>query len=328
MKHIAKPLGVLLSVLLALSVFAAAAFAADAPAGTVTFSMVDFGDRTYLSDLYEDEICHPEPYGVILPATEVAFYEGETLADVAERWLTEAGVPHTASSQYGWALSTVDFTAADGTEVTGFGGGSITPDDDYLTPFSGWMVAVNNCFGSGLSYYPADDGDVVEFEYTCEMGADIRGDFYRPSAAVTDLKVEGGTLTPAFDAATKAYTLKVAFDTASVKVAAALENRNATTTYTADGTEYKYLRAIPVENGTVITVKTEAVRYDNTTWEVLETLTDEYTITVEKEAAPEEPAAEEPEEELSFWARVKAFFARIGDWFKALFEKIRAFFVR
>ena len=318
MQHLRKPVSVLLTVLLALSVFAVTVFAADAPAGKVTFSMVDYGDREYLDNAYKGEIRHPEPYGEILAPVDVDYYAGETLADVAERWLNEAGVPHTVSSQYGWALTTVDFTAADGTAVTGFGAGSITPDDNSLTFFSGWMVAVNNNFGSGLSYIPADDGDVVEFTYTCQLGADVRGDFYHPSAAVTGLTAEGGTLTPAFDAATKAYTLKVAHDSETVKLAAELENRNAVTTYTADGVNYKYLRPIPVKDGTVITVKTEAYRYDNTTYEVIETLTDEYTITVEKK----------PAEDTSFWGRVRAFFARLADWFRSLFERIRAFFVK
>lgn len=324
MKH-TRFLSVLLSVLFLFSALSLAAFADEkTPAGTVTISFEDYGNRDYLYDLYDDDICHPEPYGEIFAPTEVAIYEGETLADAAVRFLTENNVEYGSSSQYGWALSWISFTSSTGEAVTEFGGGSITPDDDYLTPFSGWMVAVNNNFGSGLSYIPAEDGDIVRFMYTCEMGADIHGDFYHPSAAVTNLTVTGGTLTPAFDAAVKDYTLAVSADTDTVKVAAELENMNAVTTYTADGVTYKYLRDIPVENGTVITVETKAERYDNTTWEVIETLTDKYTLTVEKEQpAPDEPAPDEPTPDapvkLTLWQRIVKFFTD-------LFAKLRDFF--
>ena len=317
-----KLLAVLLSVLLAFSALSLTAVAAE-PVGIVTISFEDFGDRDYLYDLYEGDICHPDHYGVIFEPTEVAIYEGETLADATVRFFEENDISYGSSDQYGFAVTWISFTAADGTEVTEFGGGSITPDDDFLTPFSGWMVAVNNNFGSGLSYIPAEDGDIVRFMYTCEMGADIRGDFYHPSAAVTALNAVGGVLTPAFDPEVKEYTLSVASDVETVRLTAELENMNAVTTYTADGVVYKYDRDIPVHDGTVITVATEAYRYDNTTWELIETLTDCYTVTVAK-AAPEEPPVDEPDDGAQ---GVVTALQRFIDFFVKLYETVRDFFV-
>ena len=41
---------------------------------------------------------------------------------------------------------------------------------------SGWMYAVNSWFPNyGCSQYTLQDGDVVEWVYTCELGADVGG---------------------------------------------------------------------------------------------------------------------------------------------------------
>ena len=315
-------LSVLLSVLLVLSL-SAAAFAAPAKTGTVTISFEDSGNRDYLYDQYDGDLCHPDPYGVIFEPTEVDIYEGETLADATVRFLTEKGVEYGSSDQYGWALSWISFTSSAGEAVTEFGGGSITPDDDYLTPFSGWMVAVNNHFGDGLSYIPAEDGDIVRFLYTCEMGADIHGDFYHPSVAVNGLTVSAGTLSPAYSADVKDYVLSVDADVDSVKIDYALENMNAAVTLSVGEETYKYLRDVPVEDGEVITLYVKAERRDNKTWEVIETLENTITITVEKEAKeePVTPADPEPDQpaKLTFWQRLVNFF-------KNIFGKIRDFF--
>lgn len=330
MKHL-KPLSVMLAILMLFTCFAGLSFAVEATSiGHVTVSFEDFGDREFLYDTYDDDICHPDPYGVIFEASEVEIFEGDTLADAVIRWLEENEVEYTSQNSFGFALYTISFTDSEGNYVEDFGGGSITPDDDFLTPFSGWMVRVNNNYGSGLSYYTAQDGDIVRFTYTCEMGADIGGDFYHPSAAIIGLeKIEDyGTLSPAFSEDVKEYTLSVASDVDAVKVSAVLENYNAVTTYKVGNTEYKYLRDIPVENGTVITVSTLAERHDNLTWDVIETFTDSVTVTVEKEGSSEEPAAPEEEAPLSFFGRVRAFFVRIFDNIRNFFRRIADFFRR
>jgi hypothetical protein len=41
-------------------------------------------------------------------------------------------------------------------------------------PQSGWMYSVNDIHpGLGCSAYTLADGDVIQFLYTCDMGADI-----------------------------------------------------------------------------------------------------------------------------------------------------------
>lgn len=316
-----KVLSVMLAVLMLLPVFSGLSLAAAAPSiGFVTVSFEDFGDREFLYDMSEDDLCHPDPYGVIFEASPVEIFAGDTLADAVVRWLEENNVEYDASFTYGFAVNAISFTDGAGNFVEDFGGGSITPDDDYLAPFSGWMVQVNNNFGSGLSYYDAEDGDIVRFVYTCEMGADISGDFYHPSAAIVGLEAYEayGVLSPAFSEDVDAYTLSVGADVSAVKIGAVLENYQAVTKYEADGVEYKYLREIPVENGTVITISTEAYRYDNITYEVIEVLTDTVTVTVEKEDAGEA-------EPLSFFERVRVFLETLLDIVRGFFRVLSEF---
>jgi len=41
-------------------------------------------------------------------------------------------------------------------------------------PLSGWMYAVNNEFPDyGVSKYELEDGDEIEFKYTCDLGRDL-----------------------------------------------------------------------------------------------------------------------------------------------------------
>ena len=88
-----KTIAVLLSALLLFACLPFAAFAEAQPAGTVTVSIVDNGDRDYLLDYCEEEdMQYLTPFGVIVPETEVPYYEGETVAKVLTRLFEMKGI--------------------------------------------------------------------------------------------------------------------------------------------------------------------------------------------------------------------------------------------
>ena len=232
----------------------------------------------------------------------------------------------------GFYLQNITF-AKDGETVTDFGECSITPDDDWAKYMSGWMVKVNNCFGSGLSYIAADDEDVIEVLYTCTMGGDLGNDFSNPSAKFTAINVSTGDLAPAFSQDVKAYTLTVGEDVDVVKIGYEMENYGAAVTCTVGDVSYKYMRAIPVTNGTVITINSVFTAYDNTTYEPYTADTEQITITVVKpEPQTTEPTTEPEAEEKGdildsirdFWDYLvnffRSFFARIAEFFGKLFK--------
>lgn len=100
------------------------------------------------------------PDGVFLPETEVSFTEGESVFDVLER-ACKANKLHMEFS----------FTPAyDSAYVEGIG--NLYEFD--MGALSGWMYAVNGwCPNYGCSQYALQDGDTVEWHYTCDLGADI-----------------------------------------------------------------------------------------------------------------------------------------------------------
>lgn len=98
--------------------------------------------------------------GVFLPETEVSFTEGESVFDVLER-VCKANKLHMESS----------FTPAyNSAYVEGIG--NLYEFD--VGALSGWMYAVNGWFPNyGCSQYVLQDGDTVEWHYTCDLGADV-----------------------------------------------------------------------------------------------------------------------------------------------------------
>lgn len=332
-----KLIGIVLAALLLLSCMPLAALAAD-PAGYVTISITDNGDRDYLmamGDLDEDEIEYAEPFGVIVPATQVPYYAGETVAEALVRLFEMNGITYNAwgtPAESTFYLTGITFTK-DGVTVENFGEGSITPDDEYMYYFSGWMVKLNNWFtSSGIGNYAADDGDVIEMLYTCGMGADIGNDWSAACADITGINVDAsyGTVSPAFSADVKEYTLTVGSDVDSVKLSVDNVYYGAEVTYSVGDATYKYMRAIPVTNGTVITVNSKYYTTDSNTGEKTLQDEDQITITVvkpepEKPAEPESPVenAKDLLEMLkdgftSFISFFKNLFARIADFFAGL----------
>ena len=323
-----KLIGIVLAALLLLSCMPLAALADGAQIGAVTVSIVDNGDRDYLLDYCdEEEMQYLEPFGVIVPETEVPIYEGDSAADALVRLFEMNGITYNAwgspAYQGGFYLQNITFTAADGTLVENFGEGSITPDDEYMYYFSGWMVTLNNWFtSSGICDYYVEDGDIICMQYTCGMGADIGSDFSVQSAAITGIVTESGAVSPAFSADTKAYTLTVGSDTETVKLAVTNENYGSVVTYTAGDATYKYMRAIPVTNGTVITVNSKFYTSDYSTGETTLVDEDQITITVVK------PEPEQPSDPGSVTETAKDLFQMLKDGITSLIGFFRNIFTR
>ena len=102
--------------------------------------------------------------GVLLPATEVTFSRGESVYDVLQRVCRENRI-HMESS----------FTPVyNSAYIEGIG--NLYEFD--VGSESGWMYAVNGWYPNyGCSRYVLQDGDTVEWVYTCELGDDVGGGY-------------------------------------------------------------------------------------------------------------------------------------------------------
>ena len=100
--------------------------------------------------------------GVIFPAAEVTFYEGESVFNVLQREMKKAGIH----------MEFENTPLYNSTYIEGI---------HNLYEFdcgeqSGWMYRVNGWFPNyGCSRYQLQAGDGVEWVYTCDRGADVGG---------------------------------------------------------------------------------------------------------------------------------------------------------
>jgi len=114
---------------------------------------------------------YQEPFGVILPTTEIPITEGLTMRGALEKGLATKNINVYGAQNYVSGIGPV--TSADRTRtvdrLSEFDGGR----------YSGWMVTLNDWFiNAGANSFTVKDGDVVEFCYTCNLGVDVDGDFY------------------------------------------------------------------------------------------------------------------------------------------------------
>lgn len=114
------------------------------------------------------ELLDPEKHelvptnGVILPATEVTFTEGEDVFTVLHRVCKENKIHMEFSEEPIYNTAYVEAI----NNLYEFDGGEL----------SGWYYSVNGWFPNyGSSRYALKDGDVIEWHYSCEMGHDIEG---------------------------------------------------------------------------------------------------------------------------------------------------------
>ena len=101
--------------------------------------------------------------GAILPDTSVSFVQGESVFDVLLRETRERRIQMEFSETPVYASVYVE------------GIGNLYEFD--CGALSGWMYRVNGEFPNyGSSRCTLQDGDVVEWVYTCDMGADVGSD--------------------------------------------------------------------------------------------------------------------------------------------------------
>ena len=100
--------------------------------------------------------------GVVFPATEVTFYEGESVFNVLQREMKRNKIHFEFSNVPIYRSAYIEGIA----NLYEFDCGEL----------SGWMYAVNGWYPNyGCSRYQLRDGDVVEWKYTCDLGDDIGG---------------------------------------------------------------------------------------------------------------------------------------------------------
>lgn len=102
--------------------------------------------------------------GILLETVEVEFTGGDSVFDVFRKILREEKIH----------FEYVDATAYDSVYIEGIG--NLYEYD--CGPQSGWMYSVNGVYpGLGCSAYTLADGDVIVFNYTCDLGADLGADY-------------------------------------------------------------------------------------------------------------------------------------------------------
>ena len=102
--------------------------------------------------------------GWILEPTEVVFYGGESVFNVLQRTCRQKKIHMEFENTPMYNSAFIE------------GIGNLYEFD--VGDLSGWMYSVNGWFPDyGCSRYALQDGDVVEWRYTCDLGADV-GDNY------------------------------------------------------------------------------------------------------------------------------------------------------
>lgn len=129
--------------------------------GTVTMSIRC--DTAIANGMHREEKWEgvlPED-GCILPVTEIELYEEDTVFDVLLRARDVNGVH-------------MEYSGGDKTEYIE-GIGNLYERDGGR--WSGWMYSVNGVYGDvGCGQFELNDGDVIEWNYTCDLGLDLDAD--------------------------------------------------------------------------------------------------------------------------------------------------------
>lgn len=98
--------------------------------------------------------------GVILATTTVTFYEGESVFDVLQRLCKEKGI----HMEFSWTPIYNSAYIEGIHNLYEFDCGNL----------SGWMYRVNGWYPNyGCSRYQLQQGDVVQWRYTCDLGEDV-----------------------------------------------------------------------------------------------------------------------------------------------------------
>lgn len=268
--------------------------------GYVTMSFADYGVRVQ-DELDEGSVDFPSPLKEIVSPTQVPFYDGDNIAVVTLRLLEMKGIScyHSGSPESSFYLSAIKNFKVGRQTIASFG-------EFDAGSCSGWMITSNNWFiNMSASEFIVEDGDIIRWQYTCQLGTDIGNDWSNQSAAITGILIDSsyGKLSPAFDLSVKDYTLAVPENTESIKIEALQENYWATLTYRVGDTYYKLLRDIPVTQGTQIIIESAFAEYAGNP----PTDTDRVTITIQSLPS------------TSIWVEIIQFIVRIYHFIISLF---------
>ena len=159
----------------------------------------------------------------------------------------------------------VDALTAKGYSQTGADTGYISNingiEEKAAAKGSGWMGTLNDWFTSeGFAAYTVANGklkagDEIAVQHTCNLGADIGGAFGDSNKTLKAIALSAGELTPAFSSDNHAYTMILPEGVTALTVTPTASNKqNRVRIYVGD-TEYGRKDAIPVQVGTVITLK-------------------------------------------------------------------------
>ena len=163
---------------------------------------------------------------------------------------------------------------------------------------SGWMGTLNDWFTNlSFSAFTVQGGtlaagDEIRVLYTkTGFGKDLGNDWSTAgNTALSALSFSSGTLSPAFDKATTAYTLTLTAP-ASVKVSATAANKCNQVYLSVGATSYRRSASVPLESGTVLTVRCgDAAEASGSTPAVTPTV---YTVTVKVDAPQTPPTRRE-----------------------------------
>ncbi len=159
----------------------------------------------------------------------------------------------------------VDALTAKGYSQTGADTGYISSingiEEKEAAKGSGWMGTLNDWFTSeGFANYTVANGklkagDEIAVQHTCNLGADIGGAFWDSNKTLKAIALSAGELTPAFSSDNHAYTMILPEGVTALTVTPTASNKQNRVRIYVGGTEYGRKDAIPVQVGTVITLK-------------------------------------------------------------------------
>ena len=159
----------------------------------------------------------------------------------------------------------VDALTAKGYSQTGADTGYISNingiEEKAAAKGSGWMGTLNDWFTSeGFANYTVANGklkagDEIAVQHTCNLGADIGGSFDSSDKSLKAVALSAGELSPAFSSGVHDYTMILPEGVTALTVTPTASNKQNRVRIYAGNTEYRRMDAIPVQHGTVITLK-------------------------------------------------------------------------
>ena len=159
----------------------------------------------------------------------------------------------------------VDALTAKGYSQTGADTGYISSingiEEKAAAKGSGWMGTLNDWFTSeGFATYTVANGklkagDEIAVQHTCNLGADIGGSFDSSDKSLKAVALSAGELSPAFSSGVHDYTMILPEGVTALTVTPTASNKQNRVRIYAGNTEYRRMDAIPVQHGTVITLK-------------------------------------------------------------------------